>query len=498
MSDFSINYKASPTCARFHRSKALVRGIKGPIGSGKSVANIIEIYRLARLQEPDIENIRRTRFVVVRNTLPQLETTTIKTWDEWFPENKGFGRRTKKPPYNQIIRQELDDGTKLEAEIIFLALDKPEDEDKLLSLEVTYIFWNEAKLFRKSLIDAGLGRCGRYPSKKMKPDNVPSDQWPTRYGMIMDTNPPDDEHWWYKCAVENAWRFDPKLGKMRELDEIAEQDRWEFFDQPSGITPEAENIQNLPRNYYENLCIGRDKEWIKVYVEGQYGYVKAGLPVYESSWNDGWHVAKEPLKVNPHLPVIIGFDCSGRWPSAVFLQRTSIGQWYCFHELCGEKMGAERFCDILKSEIAQICPQNDIRIYGDPAGTWKTQNDERTYVEIARAAGLKVLPAPTTNRLPERIATVEHVLNKNIAGQPAFLLSPTCTRLRRGFNGGYKYRQLQVSGEARYNDEPEKNKFSHPHDGLQYGLCGGGETKSLKQQNDRSQGTIMANTGFNI
>jgi len=40
--------------------------------------------------------------------------------------------------------------------------------------------------------------------------------------------------------------------------------------------------------------------------------------------------------------------------------------------------------------------------------------------------------------------------------------------IRRGFNGRYQYRRLQVVGEERYKDVPDKNDFSHLHDALQY------------------------------
>jgi hypothetical protein len=51
--------------------------------------------------------------------------------------------------------------------------------------------------------------------------------------------------------------------------------------------------------------------------------------------------------------------------------------------------------------------------------------------------------------------------------------------VRKGFNGGYRYRKLQVSGGERYSDEPEKNKYSHPHDALQYLLLGAGEYTTM-------------------
>jgi hypothetical protein len=61
--------------------------------------------------------------------------------------------------------------------------------------------------------------------------------------------------------------------------------------------------------------------------------------------------------------------------------------------------------------------------------------------------------------------------------------------LRKGFIGGYHFTRVQVTGEARHRERPNKNKFSHPHDALQY-LCQGtaepvlvgGGTKPVPQE----------------
>jgi hypothetical protein len=42
--------------------------------------------------------------------------------------------------------------------------------------------------------------------------------------------------------------------------------------------------------------------------------------------------------------------------------------------------------------------------------------------------------------------------------------------LRKGFNGEYKRRRLQISGEEIYSETPEKNAVSHPHEALQYAV----------------------------
>ena len=49
-----------------------------------------------------------------------------------------------------------------------------------------------------------------------------------------------------------------------------------------------------------------------------------------------------------------------------------------------------------------------------------------------------------------------------------FVIDPSCSVLRKGFMGGYRYSRVQVSGTERYREEPDKNEYSHPHDALQY------------------------------
>jgi hypothetical protein len=67
--------------------------------------------------------------------------------------------------------------------------------------------------------------------------------------------------------------------------------------------------------------------------------------------------------------------------------------------------------------------------------------------------------------------------------------------LIRAFEGGYQYRRLQVSGE-RYTDTPNKNKYSHVSDALQYVLLGGGEGRQLLQGQSPMK-VIQAKAGFN-
>ncbi|HET8729233.1 MAG TPA: hypothetical protein VFO41_17160 [Alphaproteobacteria bacterium] len=210
-----IAYRSpGPVVRRFLASNAFVRGLRGPYGSGKSVACTIDIVRRAAAQKPGRDGVRRTRWAVVRNTYPELKTTTIKTWHDWVrPE---LGRwRADGPPVHHVRADGLD------MEVLFLALDRPEDARKLLSMELTGAWINEAREVPKAVLDALTGRVGRFPPAR--------DGGPSWSGIIMDTNPPDTDHWWYRLAEEER------------------PEGWAFFAQPSGRGEGAENLRNLRR-----------------------------------------------------------------------------------------------------------------------------------------------------------------------------------------------------------------------------------------------------------
>ena len=109
----------------------------------------------------------------------------------------------------------------IKAEIYFLALDRPEDVKKLLSLELTGAMINEARELPIEIIQTTCDRVGRYPSQRDRPETVDRDEWPTWYGVIMDTNSPDDDHWWAYMS-----------GEAELPEDMTVPENWEFFNQP--------------------------------------------------------------------------------------------------------------------------------------------------------------------------------------------------------------------------------------------------------------------------
>jgi len=385
-------------------------------------------------------------------TYPELKSTTIKTYQDWFPEE--ISPFLWDSPISTVL--ELGD---IVMEVYFIALDLPKDIRKLKSLELTGVWLNEASEISKSVLDMATGRVGRYPALK--------DGGSTRSCVIMDTNPPDVDHWWYHVAEE------------------ARPEGWEFFAQPPAMlefpaksgayvpNPAAENIGNHNEGYeyYARQIPGKKTEWIKVFILGQYGTVLDGRPVYPE-YNDAIHCAEADIPTLRGLPLYIGIDF-GRTPAAVVLQVTPRGQVRIIDEVAvdadGVGMGLRKFArDVLRPHLAKHYPGMQSHLMGDPSGVAKDGNDLSSF-DILAEEKLPAEPAPTNDPVARQDAVTKH-LQSHVDGEPGLLVSPKCKLVRKGFLGGYRMRRMQIAGsEMRFQDKPDKNKYSHPHDAVQYG-----------------------------
>ena len=194
----------------------------------------------------------------------------------------------------------------------------------------------------------------------------------------------------------------------------------------------------------------------------------------------------------------VGLDF-GLTPAAVLGQKDAKGRWLILDELVAEDVGVLRFAELLGAHLDEkFGDVVRIEAWGDPAGRQRAQTDEKTCFQIMKEhADLDVRAAPTQD-LTIRREAVASCLNRLVDGEPGLLLSPHCKVLRAGFQGGYCYRRVRVSGDERYTDKPDKNRYSHPHDALQYLLCGAGEGRRLlgKQRRERGGRSLQPATAF--
>jgi hypothetical protein len=424
------------------------------------------------------------------------------------------------PLISTTFKQLLSDGTSMEMEVYFLAMDTDKDVKKLLSLETTWIFLNEAKQLPYSVVKAARERIGRYPAvidgytDVYKADELvyqaPRDEHGNyapcrRKALIMDTNPPEDDHWWYQLAEEGCLR------KTKNKDQsIKETSRiFDFFRGPSPLielpdgtykpNPKAENIPYLPGGYqyYLDMIAGNTEDHINVMVMGNYGAIKEGRPVYPQ-YSDRMHCPEKGVNIIRGLPIALGWDF-GLTPAVVIGQLTDRGQARIVLELVAEDMSVREFArDVVKPVIQRVFKDFEIAFsFGDPAGNNRGEGEGKTSIGILNddyvvdgdeplSMGFDTEPAPT-NDPTQRIDSVIGFLIKLVDGEPGYVLDKSCDQLRKGKNGGYHYKRVAIAGsEERYRDKPDKNRYSHPSDAEQYLMLGfaGGYVCDSSEQDD--------------
>ncbi len=554
-----IDLSSSPTVFRYMQSKASVRFIVGPVGSGKTYATCFEIMAKAMQQEPNIEGYRPTRWAVIRNTMPDLKRTTMKTWLSAFPESRTGKMYKTSPirhhiliaPQNWVFGKEHDQQPKeaipgLDMEVFFFSMDKPSDVDALLSLEVTGIYFNEVREIPKILVNAATDRVGRFPS------TAQGGVKPSWMGVMGDTNPYDEFHWLHKLEMGE----EDEGEDLMEADTVAEislDDMGvEFFRQPPGVyeaerledgsfqaivnpsvtitdnsmvvraagkywvaNPDAENLKNLPVarpgesttskwGYYLHRVGTGNKEldWIQCYYEGKDTYVKEGKAVV-SEFNPEHHVVDD-LPILEGVPLEGGIDVGGGTlsPALIIGQRHPItGAYLIHHEFCPASMGVDRFATNVVRLINEWYGEDiELHKFGcDPAAKKREELYETVVMEALIDRGLPVVVAPT-NAIDTRIAAIKSALGRWDFAKPLVMISRKgCPRLIKGLSGGWHYKQVNTSAsKPKYREVPEKDEYSHPCDGLGYWFLSAGEGVNLTHKNRRlkESKTVIVETAF--
>lgn len=425
----SLNYVAPPTLAGFMESSAFARFAVGPIGSGKSMACIIELFRRMVQQAPDASGVRLTRFVIVRNTLQQLQQTCLADIQQYLGPICHFKISDKTLYFNQL----LPDGTRVKSEWLLIPLEDVEDQRRLLSLQLTGAWLSEFREISFKLVDQLMGRLGRYPSKAVVD--------PTWFGLIAESNPYADGSEWHDAL------------------EVSRPDGWVLFRQPSGLSREAENINNLPGGYeyYRRLLNDHNTDWARSHIYAENSDDLSGQTVFRTSFAYKHHVAQEGLTPNPQRVLMVGLDF-GRTPCAVLTQIDTKGRLLVFEEVISDGMGLNQFLTEKLRPVLYDARWAGCRIVvvADPAGRHKSELYEENAFDVLAKHGFSARPA-STNDIAPRLRAVEQWLLENRGETRAFLIDPhRAPILTKALQFDYKYRRRKT-GEI--EDVPEKK---HP------------------------------------
>jgi hypothetical protein len=479
-----------PALAAFLLDRSEIAVIRGPWGSGKSLACCQRIWQHAVEQHADSRGKRRSRWFVMRESYPKIETTAMATWLEWFPERPYGKLYTGSKPYVHEVR--VGD---IELDVFFGAVDDLAGDSPFKSLEPTGWWWNELEYASMRQFFAAHARVGRYP-----PVIEGGARWS---GTIADMNAPPENHWLPMLTGEvdlpddmpaderAAYQRPPQMAYFVQPPAVLEEKDAAGRVKGFRINPAAENLRFLTQpgddmppgeRYYKRAMIGKPNRWVQSQLGNKIIPMVDGDAVWPN-YDETVHVAAEPIAPVPEADVVIALDF-GRRPAALFLQRVG-GQLQVQFEAAMDNAGASKFAPEVRSVLARFYPwvlsgrtTVEVRAWGDPKGDDGTQTDERTAYDVFRAHGIIVRPAPVKqNNIRTRIEAVEFLLDRMINGRPALLISPRCRRLKMALAGGYRYpRERPSPVEER---KPVKDRYSDIADCLQYGALGEGAGREM-------------------
>lgn len=536
------DYTSAPTVAEYIADPSFVSGITGPVGSGKSHGSCARAGATAMDQDPDPrDDMRRARIGVFRNTYGELETTTIPTFLEVWPEGTCGILNWSHPISYRMTLPKRRGQPGLEAEFVFMAMDKPRDIRHLKSLDLTAAFINEACEVPFEVINMLTSRVGRFPPRRAADNFVGA----SRVCIMADTNADDSEGWWYKASELNQ---QPKL-QITLNDEVIDL-TWNFHKQPPAVVevreisinkfaccepgfegfpvdprtiipaagklwtlnPFAENVANLRSGYYHQQLANKPLEWIQRYLQAKYVLAIDGRP-WVPEYDDNAMSARVPY--DPSLELHAGIDIGGGTlnPSAVWLQRGQFRDVRVVGELCLFDCDLNEFTSAFIAKQQELFPNARLaRAHLDPSSRTRDPIYKTSITQHLIARGLPAIEAPTNDPIARRDAIAScctRILRIQSRAVPGLLVDrERCPMLRQALAGRWHRRRLALAGE-RYRDAPDKGKWSHVGDALGYGCLGigefhtllqGGHNLSSRQQqwNQAKQGGYSAKTDFSV
>ena len=439
--DLNIQYNAYPVPQQFHASNAFVRVILGPVGSGKSAATWMELFRRACEEWPNDDGVRSSMHLCVRDTYAMLKSTTIADFLSWFGRIADI---VYDSPIRANITMPLSDGTTLDWNLRFLSMDGGDKSlDALRGMAISAAYLNEGHSLSKDVYEVVATRVGRYR---------PAGRDPKWKGIIVDSN-----YGYQRCHLHNVYKDTP--------------DTWAFFEQPPSaiwntdtnkweLNHHCDNLAYLPGgiDYYDKMLSMSD-EFIRQFMANKWAIRAAGKAIYPE-FSPQTHIIKGAMQPDRNLPLIIGMDFGLHVACAIF-QLSPQGRLVMFKEVCGDDVDLEEFMGKqLIPTLRNEFPGYRAVVCGDPAGVGRSALDKRTAFQVVKSYGLAAYPA-MTNSPERRWGAVKYFLSR----QNGFGVHHTCKRTIEGFEGAYGFKKR---GDGGFSEDADKGLHSHIADAVQY------------------------------
>jgi hypothetical protein len=467
-----------PELARFHADKdSIVRIVRGPRGSGKSIALVAEMMGLAFEMAPQADGVRRSRFMVVRSTYREHATATIPTHKDMMSGMVKYGSICKgSEPSETNVRIPMPDGTVVEMHAIYLAVDQL-DWQKIRGTEFTYAFveelgtsWPDVEVVSRLLESAG-----RFPSRRGfsqsyidECENVGKPLF--RRGVAAVTNGPFSTHPLKTIELNPpaGWRVFvqpppfieiPEKEYVGDTETVIRRDGNVYIENSEC---QYAKIHSSGFGYWAAQIPGTSLAALQSSILGMYSEALSGKPVYPSFRKESVMQRVPTLADTRRLHIIAGMDTSGFNPGCVFTAMVE-GSLNVLGEIGANDVGFEEFVeDYLVPYVNAKFRDNQITFILDPSNP-RNAVTKTTAMQVLHKEGFKARLAPTNN-----LADRHNAVNNYLVKVNGFKISADALMTLEGLAGGHKYKAVK-GAVGLYSDKPDKTgPYSHYIDALEY------------------------------
>ena len=402
-------YRPTPKQQAFHAAPQKFRLVLGAWGGGKTTLLVWEDIAQS-LRHPG------SLGVVYRKTYPALRDTTKKEYLAAIPPQL----------VKTIVRSEGREAVELinGSTTWFRCLD---DFRKLGSTQFDRISVDEAwEITEEDYRTLAYGRLrGRIGPRR----------------LVLATNPPNRSHWLYKEFVERA-------NEHKAIFHFSAED----------------NRAHLPADYWDQFK-NMPEQWRARFVEGQWGVLSDGAPVFPAFRTD-LHVGD--FRFTPGLPLIRGWDFGFHNPVCICLQVVSTGHVIVLAEIAGQDEDLLAFGHRVVAQTQVLFPGvKETLDYCDWAGSHPSDraNHDRGITAVAflrREFGISCRYRKMG--IMSSVFKLQQMLETMPLGRPLLRFDRAgCPRLIDAMAGGYVM--------DKKTDQPKKdNENDHYVDGLRYAV----------------------------
>lgn len=369
----------------------------GALGSGKTWALCRAAIGLA-LEYPGI------RILLGRFYATDLRDTTMEEYfglqrqlqeqiDSYFPATT---EANLIPKLSNWVPSKNEDHFSNSSLIMFRSLE--EGEEKYKSLKIGAFGIDEASEVPVEVVRMLLARI-RQPGVK-------------RVGFLV-SNPTAKTHWLYKWFVS-----DPKLGYV-------------LF-----RTNTYENRDNLPSDYIDRLRANYPEDWVKRYLEGEWGDLTKGkrpvFPNFQTNLHTGltfW---------SRKQPVLVGIDFGYATPGVVWAQwepkasKLDIHKCWSPHEISVENLAMG-----IKKRTNAWFPNGETRYFAGHDGRTMKDTGVETAEQIFSRLGMR--PQIRYYPIERGLQIIRNLMEERENNTSGLCIDPVNETLTSAFSGGYYY-----------------------------------------------------------